>query len=30
MQAQKDNSVTVQKIPDGYRCNAMGHLVPVD
>ncbi|ECH9564194.1 DUF3164 family protein [Salmonella enterica subsp. salamae] len=30
MQAQKDNSVTVQKIPAGYRCNAMGHLVPVD
>ncbi|ELU8524896.1 DUF3164 family protein, partial [Salmonella enterica] len=29
MQAQKDNSVTVQ-VPDGYRCNAMGHLVPVD
>ncbi|EAW5735916.1 sulfate transporter, partial [Salmonella enterica subsp. enterica serovar Beaudesert] len=24
MQAQRDNSVTVQKIPDGYRCNAMG------
>ncbi|EJG3901302.1 DUF3164 family protein [Salmonella enterica] len=30
MQAQRDNSVTVQKIPDGYRCNAMGYLVPVD
>ncbi|EEJ3968141.1 DUF3164 family protein [Salmonella enterica subsp. enterica serovar Gatuni] len=30
MQAQRDNSVKVQKIPDGYRCNAMGHLVPVD
>ncbi|HAT1681365.1 TPA: DUF3164 family protein [Klebsiella oxytoca] len=30
MQAPRDNSVTVQKIPDGYRCNAMGYLVPVD
>ncbi|EDQ6553971.1 DUF3164 family protein [Salmonella enterica] len=30
MQAQRDNSVTVQKIPAGYRCNAMGYLVPVD
>ncbi|EAT6129734.1 DUF3164 family protein [Salmonella enterica] len=30
MQAQRDNSVTVQKIPNGYRCNAMGYLVPVD
>ncbi|EFR9801931.1 DUF3164 family protein [Salmonella enterica] len=30
MQAQKDNSIVVQKIPAGYRCNAMGHLVPVD
>ncbi|EIK6739115.1 DUF3164 family protein [Salmonella enterica subsp. enterica serovar Aqua] len=30
MQAQRDNSVTVQKIPNGYRSNAMGHLVPVD
>ncbi|EBW4027996.1 sulfate transporter [Salmonella enterica subsp. enterica serovar Newport] len=30
MQSEKDITVMVQKIPDGYRCNAVGHLVPVD
>lgn len=30
MQAKQDNTVKVQKIPEGYRYNAVGHLVPVD